>query len=758
MRLTSAIASLLLVVAAHPLASQGTRVTGAHAFSAVDALDVATQSVADVSADGRWVALLSSVRRDNFGIDYRRDGDPSYIRPASATLSVIDTRQGTTRMVFPGKANVRAARWSPDGSMLAALIVTDGMIEPVLWNRESGERTALPLPDGRYVAESSDLAWSRDGASVLLSLRANAWRSRVQDRFKTMTAGPVFVQSSTEPFLSWDAIRREASTRSIVAIDVRTRRVRELAAESAMAGFVLAADGAAMVVEEDITKKTDYDVIGGHDERLVVRPLVDCAAACVPRTLIPSIKGMTLAWSLDGRRYAYSKEGKVFTGSVDDREPRQVAGVVASAGGEKKAEPDTSKAAKDSLARLRFSLVRFSPVGDALVVSNREGLWLIDAASSARTLLAASDDSTLTTPRVTVAAWTEDGKVIYLNAASRTKWERSVLRHDRTSGTTRELVRDDRFYSSLRPSRDGSSLVVSIASGNRPADLYAADGNLKTLRLLAASNPGLDRVAFGPTRLIEYLDVDGHSKYGVAYLPSGYTPGHAYPTVFSIYEDFFDDGFDASANILAGAGYVVVKPSVDFDVGHPGEAWLKGVTTAANKLIEAGIADSSRLGVHRVSYGGYATNLLITQTNRFKAAINISGKVDLVSFYTDSPRLGVRNIHAAEKSQDRIGATLWQQPQKYVEHSAIFAADRITTPLMLITGAQDSNVPADNSREMYYALRRLGKEVVWVNYMNGGHGGGNATADDFLDMQRRMIEWYDAKLKREAGPRKVAVQ
>src|ERR1044071_9378711 len=126
-----------------------------------------------------------------------------------------------------------------------------------------------------------------------------------------------------------------------------------------------------------------------------------------------------------------------------------------------------------------------------------------------------------------------------------------------------------------------------------------------------------------------------------------------------------------------------------------------------------GIADSARLGVQGQSYGGYATNLLITQTNRFKAAVNISGKVDIISFYTDSPRLGVRNVNAAEKTQDRIGASLWAQPQKYVAHSAVLFADRITTPLMLITGAQDSNVPEINSREMYYALRRLGKEGVW---------------------------------------------
>ena len=175
-------------------------------------------------------------------------------------------------------------------------------------------------------------------------------------------------------------------------------------------------------------------------------------------------------------------------------------------------------------------------------------------------------------------------------------------------------------------------------------------------------------------------------------------------------------------------------------MGWPVEAWKKGVTAAANKLIERGIADSARLGVEGTSYGGYATNLLVTQTNRFKAAVNISGKTDMISFYTDSPRLGVRNVNAAEKTQDRIGATMWEQPQKYVAHSAVMFADRIKTPLMLVTGAQDSNVPADNTREMYYALRRLGKEVVWVNYMNGGHGGGTATAEDFLDMQRRVLE------------------
>ena len=76
-------------------------------------------------------------------------------------------------------------------------------------------------------------------------------------------------------------------------------------------------------------------------------------------------------------------------------------------------------------------------------------------------------------------------------------------------------------------------------------------------------------------------------------------------------------------------------------------------------------------------------------------------------------------------------------------------SDMRTTPYC-VTGCALAG-KADNTREMYYALRRLGKEVVWVDYMNGGHGGGTASADDFLDMQRRILEWYDAKLKSAAG-------
>jgi dipeptidyl aminopeptidase/acylaminoacyl peptidase len=707
-------------------------------FVAEDALGVVTVTATDLTDDGRYLATMSTIRRDSYGVDYRHDGDPTYLRVAPTRLSIVDTKSGASTDVFKDKRPVRAVRWSPDGRRLAMLLFNGDVLETMIWDRASLKLSTLALPAGRYIAENSDVRWSADGKTVLVATHSAEWRRKAREVFANMTAGPVFVQNSKDPFLSWDDIRRQANVRSIVAIDVATGKAIERVPDSMIASYTVAEDGSAISFAADIQKKTDYDSFNSETS-LRVR---DSSGS--ERILRPTMKSMQFAWSDDGKHYAYANAGRVYVGSVNDSATKLIAGAPEPKKGE---APDTSKVARDRAALERFSVLRYSPANDAVLVSNKEGIWLADVATGAKDKIIAASDSDDALPRVTAQAWSQDGQHIWFTTASRQKWERGVLRYDRDTKQVKTLVKDGRSYSGLRIAKDGKTVVVSVANGNRPADVYAGSADLGDIHRIVESNPQLAMKDIGKTELVGYLDADGHAKKAVVFYPANYVAGHAYPTVFEVYEDFFDDNFDVRANVLTGHGYVVVHPSVDFDIGYPSEAWLKGVGAAANKLIEMGVADSARLGLQGQSYGGYATNLLITQTNRFKAAVNISGKVDMISFYTDSPRLGVRNVNAAEKTQDRLGATLWAQPQKYVAHSAIMFADRITTPLMLITGGLDSNVPADNTREMYYALRRLGKEVTWVNYMNGGHGGGTATAEDFLDMERRVLEFYDGKLK-----------
>ncbi len=738
--------SLLLTVGV--VLELGAQAPSASPVTANDLLGVVSHQVGDLSDDGQWLAVLASSRVDGFGTDFRRDGDPSYIRPATARLVVLNTATGEARSIDPAPRVWRSPAWSADGARLAVLALRGEQLEPVIWDRASGRTRSLPVPAGWYVAENSDVQWTGDGARIVLALRRDAWRQRVAADFARMTQGPVFVQDGRDPYLAWDRMRRAGNVRAVYSLDAATGAARELLPETMVANYRLSEDDSQLLWEDDITKQTDYDVIFGTDRRLLAR----ATAGGSPTTLLPSLKGTTVSWSDDGRQLAWSRDGRVWVRSVEaGAAARQIAGR------DSAAARDTSAATRDARADDRFAVARWSPRGDALLLSNRQGFWLAPADGSPRTQVVASSDSART-PRYAPVGWSADGRYLYFTVNSRSAWERGVVRYDRTASALQELTRDARLYNGVRLAKRADVLVYGAADGNRPLDLYSADGAMRSPRRLTNGNPQLAGKTLAATRLISYRDVDGVTRYGVAYLPADYRAGTRYPTLFNIYEEFFDDTFDPTINVLTSRGYVVVKPSVGFETGFPGEAWAKGVTAAANHLIDSGIADSARLGVFGTSYGGYATNLLITQTHRFRAAVNISGKVDMISFYTDSPRLGVRNIHAAEKSQDRLGATLWEQPQKYVAHSAIMFADRITTPLLLMTGAQDSNVPADNSREMYFALRRLGKDVTWVNYMNGGHGTPSTTAADFIDFHDRLLAFFDRHLTGAAdAPRQERV-
>lgn len=709
-----------------------------------DLLDVRNTAAGALSEDGRWLVVTMTRPRTSLGIDYNRSfGDPTYVAPTRRETFLVDTRSGDRTPLFPTPRVTAGSAWTPDGSTLAILVhandpAADDRFDVLLIDRATRRQTALRLPANRYAFERSRLQWSSDGRRLYLSLRSPAWRATAKAEFARLTTGPRIVQSSEEPFLAWNGLQRLGSMESVVAIDRTTGTATDVLAEAMRPQWAVTRDGRTIVYADDITRKTDYDVIGGTEQRLVAREVVGGAETVI----FPALRNIRLVWARDGRRHAYTRDDQLWVGTVGDSARTRLAGDTTARG-------DTTADARAHRQRERFTPVSWIE-GDApaLLASNVEGLWLLDPATGARRLVLRAVDSLPTLPRAQFVGAVANGQQLLFSLQSKTAWQRAIVRVDRASLRVDTLLADSRNLAQFTMSADGSTAIVSGGDGNRPFDLWALHAPYTALTRLTNANPTLATRALGRTELLSYLDADGRTEYGVVHYPPGFAKGRPYPTIFIIYEDFFADTWDAVANLLNAHGYVVVKPSVRFDIGYPGEAWVKGVTAAANKLIDMGVADSTRLGVHGTSYGGYATNLLITQTTRFKAAVNISGKVDMISFYTDSPRLGVRNVHAAEKSQDRLGATLWQQPQKYVAHSAVMFADRITTPLLLMTGELDANVPALNTREMYYALRRLNKPVTWVTYSKGGHGTPLSSLDDWTDFHERLLAWYAKHLKR----------
>jgi dipeptidyl aminopeptidase/acylaminoacyl peptidase len=730
-------------------------------FTADEMLDVVTASVQDLSDDGRLVAVTERRLRDNATTDNYRYGDPTFLAPSAVRLVVIETETGRRSLPLGDRLlNVRQAAFSRDGRRLAMLVADDNArLSLVVWDTAigAGAPATIEVKSAMRIAANSSLEWTPDGARVIVAMRSPEREREAAERFTQLTKGPVIVHTSRDPFLEWDDLGRASRWRTVSEIDVATGPVTERLPERKLNSYTVSRDGSLIVYQEDATEKTDYDTIGGTESRL----LAWTRGESEPKTLLApkDLKGLTLRWSDDLRTFAYAKQGEIFVRSVAGGEarnltpkPKPAAGAAAPAAAAPPPAPVlTPDEKKEAETTESFSVTSFSRDGSKLLVSSRKGWYVVNVADGARRQILALDADETKNPRVAPLSWSPDGAALYATWGARDAWDRGVVRIDTATGAMTTLVKDSKLYGGVQLSRDGRRFVFSLSDGDRPADLHSADAAFAGVKTLTSLNPWLAGRALPKSELVKYRDADGKELFGVLRYPIDYVRGRKYPTVFEIYETFFDNGFNARAAFLASHGYAVFHPSVNLVVGRPGESWVKGVTSAANKLIDMGIADPDKLGVHGTSYGGYATVLLLTQTDRFKAAINVSGKVDMVSFYTDSPRLGVRNTHAPEKSQDRIGGTLWEYPERYLEHSAILQADRIKTPLLNITGDQDPNVPSSQSREIYYALRRLGREVEWVRYANGGHRPPNS-ASESIDFENRILAWYDKHLKTETRP------
>lgn len=731
-------------------------------FTVGDSLRIRSFSPQSLTDDGRFIAGTISTRFDRLGIDHKRFGDPTYIAPRPAEAVILDTESGRLEPLFDTKVEIQDMAWSPDGLTLAFLLRKGNNFFLYTYDREKKSMRQIRIYSPKAIASNSFLIWMNDGSGILLALREEGWEEKSHEMFTEATVGPITVYDSRKPFLKWDAIRDRSSLIVPALVDLKTQTVKELLPEERFGGVRLAKDDSFITYIVTSPTKTEYGQNyyrqGGREYQLFRLDLTPGAEA---KTLVKrQKKRLDFSWNEENTLFAWEDEGDIFIQSVEEIEARnltkdKVEPEKKEASGDAKKDADTDKSDPEDKdkekkeEKVRFSLNRFSPDGSKLLARTKKGFWLIDHRSGELEMVyefpeeEGEEEERGDPQRPRVVEWSPDGRYLYMTYSAQDKWERGFTRYDLESRHMEDLIKDENLYRRLRMSKDGERFFYSFSTGDLPDEYCMTDKDFTSRTPLTILNPWVDERKLTHSELIKYLDVDGKELYGILYYPVDYQPGKKYPLVCEIYERFFDNGFNTSMNIIANQGWFGLRPSVDLVIGYPGEAWVKGVTTAVNHLIERGLVDPKKVGVHGTSYGGYATSLLITQTDRFAAAINISGKVNIISFLGDSPRIGHRNYGAAEAGQDRLGKTLWEAPFKYINHSAVMFADRIKTPHLLITGEGDWNVPAGNTREMYYALRRLGKECVWVNYYNDGHGLG-AAADEatYNDKWTRVIDWY----------------
>jgi len=237
-------------------------------------------------------------------------------------------------------------------------------------------------------------------------------------------------------------------------------------------------------------------------------------------------------------------------------------------------------------------------------------------------------------------------------------------------------------------------------------------------------------------------------------------PGRRYPVLVYYYRffsqrlhEFNQPAVNHRPNfpLYASNGYVVFLPDVRFEVGRPGFASTKSVVPGVQHLIDIGLADPDAIALHGHSWSGYQTAFMVTQTNIFKTAIAGAPVGNMTSAYSGI-RLGsgLARQFQYEMSQSRLSGSLWEARDDYIDNSPVFFADKIQTPLLILHGDVDDAVPWEQSIELYLAMRRNGKEAVFLQYRDEPHH--PQTYANKLDWAMKMKEWLDHYLKGMPAP------
>jgi dipeptidyl aminopeptidase/acylaminoacyl peptidase len=178
---------------------------------------------------------------------------------------------------------------------------------------------------------------------------------------------------------------------------------------------------------------------------------------------------------------------------------------------------------------------------------------------------------------------------------------------------------------------------------------------------------------------------------------------------------------------------------------------VKTVLPGISKVVETGIADPERLGLMGHSNGGYSVMSLLVQTNRFRAAVEISGMADLIATYGEMDESG--GAFAASFLEhgvvDGMGGTPWEVPNRYIENSPIYHLDRVSTPLLLLHGSLDQSVKPFLGDEVFVGMRRLGKDAEYVKYQIEPHSPLYWTFEDQEDLCNRVVAWFNELLNPE---------
>ena len=314
----------------------------------------------------------------------------------------------------------------------------------------------------------------------------------------------------------------------------------------------------------------------------------------------------------------------------------------------------------------------------------------------------------------------------------------------------------------LARAKKADTLIYSIERYDLFPDLYTSS-YLEPQKAIQQTTLNSQTKPFdwGEAELVHWTNGDGKPLDGVLIKPANYKQGQRLPVLVYFYR-FMSQRLHSFPQMKINHrpnfewyvenGYAVFLPDIRFEVGYPGPSAVQALVSGVQHLISLGVADPNAIGIQGHSWGGYQTAYAVTQTNIFKAAVTGAPVSNMTSAYSGI-RLGsgLARQFQYETGQSRIGESLFDAPQKYIENSPVFYAERIHTPMMIMFGDRDDAVPWEQGIEMYLAMRRAGKDVVFLQYQDEPHH--LKKYPNKLDYTIKMKQYFDHYLKGAPAPK-----
>lgn len=326
--------------------------------------------------------------------------------------------------------------------------------------------------------------------------------------------------------------------------------------------------------------------------------------------------------------------------------------------------------------------------------------------------------------------WTPDSSRLVFAAGTRAYNEAWTL--DITTGAATQLTKG-RTLQLGSFSKDGSKVAFVMDSPTTPGDVHVSDARFTAPVRVSDANPQARQFALGETEVVTWKSRDGMEVEGILLKPVGFDPAKRYPLLVvahggpaGAFLNNYRVGGLEGGQVWAGKGWAVFYPNPRGSTNY-GEKFLranvadwgggdfKDIDSGVDALIARGIADKDKLAHVGWSYGGYMTAWTITQTQRYKAAMVGAGLTNMWSMYgtNDIPNVLIGYFGGIANKE-----TL----PLYMNRSAMTHIDNVTTPTLILHGANDERVPVGQAQELFRGLKDRGKATELVFYPREGHG------------------------------------